>query len=123
MASLYQEIIFKHYRHPLHKGKLKNPTRKFAGANPFCGDELNICVKLDSHRRVKKVAWEGKGCALSQAAASIFTDMMKGKTLSQIKKIKSSAFLKKLDIELSPARIKCVLLPLYTIKEEDIEEV
>ncbi|MAF13517.1 MAG: Fe-S cluster protein [Parcubacteria group bacterium] len=122
MAELYKQVVFRHYKSPLNKRKLIKPSKKFRGVNPFCGDSLEIFVKLDKSKKIKEIGWEGKGCTISQASASILTEMMKGKSLEQIKKIKSGQFLKNLNMNLSPSRRKCALLSLYTIKELDITD-
>ncbi|MBI5412459.1 iron-sulfur cluster assembly scaffold protein [Candidatus Peregrinibacteria bacterium] len=118
--NLYDQLILRHYHYPANQGKLKKPDEIFSGANPLCGDELVITVTLDAKKRIKEIGWDGKGCAISQAAASIFSEIAKGKTLSQIQKIKSDNFLKKLGMQLSPTRMKCALLPLYTLNNRNI---
>lgn len=117
MESTYKKTILRHYNNPSNKLDLKAPTQVFVGANPFCGDKLEIKVKLDSKKRITDISWSGDGCVISQSAASIFTDLIKGKTLAEAQKMTSEKLLKELDIELSPSRRKCALLPLYTIKE------
>ncbi|MBU0670997.1 iron-sulfur cluster assembly scaffold protein [Patescibacteria group bacterium] len=109
----------KHFRHPLNKGRLKNASKTFKGVNYSCGDQLSIFVILDKQKRIKKVAWEGAGCAVSQAGASIFSEMIKGKTLNQVKKMNSEELVKKLNVKLSPIRRKCATLPLFTIKDAE----
>lgn len=118
MAKLYEKIILQHYKQPLNRGKLAKPTRKFEGANYFCGDELAFYVKLDKQGKIIDVSWQGGGCAIAQASASIFSEMIKGKSLAQVKKMTKDDIFKKLKIKLSPIRAKCALLPLYIIKEE-----
>ena len=120
MAKLYQKIILQHYRQPLNRGRLKNPRQTFRGSNYFCGDKLTVYVKLDKQKKIKQVAWQGGGCAISQAAASIFSEMIKGKSLTAVKKIKAEKILQKIKMPLSPTRAKCALLPLYTLKEQEI---
>ncbi len=118
MVSAYNLEIMKHFRQPLNKGRLKNASKTFKGANYSCGDQLTIYVSLDKQKRIKKATWEGAGCAISQAGASIFSEMIKGKTMEQAKKINSEELVKKLNVKLSPVRHKCATLPLYTIKKE-----
>ncbi|MDO8669079.1 MAG: iron-sulfur cluster assembly scaffold protein [Candidatus Buchananbacteria bacterium] len=122
MEPTYKKTILRHYNNPSNKLDLKKPTKVFSGANPFCGDKLEIKVKLDGQKKITDVSWSGDGCVISQSSASIFTDMIKGKKLAQIQKMTSAKLLKELDINLSPARRKCALLPLYTIKETANEE-
>ena len=115
---LYEQLILRYYHTPANRGALKKYDRIFSGANPFCGDEMMIYIQLDKKKKIKEIGWEGRGCVISQAAASIFSDSVKGMTLKQAQAIKSDIFLKKLHIDLSPTRMKCALLALYTIKNE-----
>ena len=119
--SIYRQKVMSHYSAPQNKGKLTKPSRVFNGANPLCGDKIIFEVKIDNNKKITAVAWDGAGCAISQAAASIFSEMIKGKTLSAARKIKSEQLLKVMDIKLSPVRRKCALLPLFTIKEKEIK--
>ena len=107
---------------PQNKGRLQPADETHNGTNPFCGDDVVIDIKFDDKGNVIDVGWEGKGCAISQASASIFSEMIMNKNIKKINKITNNNFLKKLDIDLSPNRIKCALLPLYTLKGLDIEE-
>lgn len=118
--DLYQQKIMDHYLHPRHQGKIGKPTKKFTGENISCGDKVDFEVVLDSRGKIKQVGWQGSGCTISQAAASILADEMIGKTIKQVQSISSDKFLQDLEVELSPARQKCALLPLYTVKEEEL---
>ncbi|MEK7071959.1 MAG: iron-sulfur cluster assembly scaffold protein [Patescibacteria group bacterium] len=122
MEQTYKKTILRHYNNPSNKIDIKKPTKVFSGANPFCGDKLVIKVKLNSQKKIIDVSWSGDGCVISQSSASIFTDMIKGKTLSEAREMTSDKLLKELSIDLSPSRRKCALLPLYTIKEITDEE-
>ncbi|OGY50938.1 MAG: hypothetical protein A2951_01000 [Candidatus Buchananbacteria bacterium RIFCSPLOWO2_01_FULL_56_15] len=119
MATLYPHPVMRHCRAPQNYGRLKHPGQTFRGRNYFCGDALEISVKFDRRQKITAIAWQGSGCALTQAAASIFSEMIKGKTLDQVRRMKSETLIKQLKIELSPVRRKCALLPLYTMKQED----
>lgn len=92
-------------------------SRKFQGENISCGDQVTLFVKLDSKKKITDVGWEGEGCAISQASTSIFSEMIKGKTLAQAQKITGETLMKKMDTQLSPARVKCATLPVHTLKE------
>lgn len=122
MEQTYKKTILRHYNNPSNKIDIKKPTQVFSGANPFCGDKLVIKVKLNNQKKIVDVSWSGDGCVISQSSASIFTDMIKGKTLLEAQKMTSAKLLRELSIDLSPARRKCALLPLYTIKEITDEE-
>lgn len=82
LDDLYREVILDHYSHPRNKGELPDPDIKVEGANPLCGDELSIFVKLDGGR-VADVRFTGRGCSISQASASMMTEQIKGKTIKE----------------------------------------
>jgi nitrogen fixation NifU-like protein len=82
LDDLYREVILDHYSHPRNKGELPDPDISVEGANPLCGDELSIFVKLDGGR-VAEVRFTGRGCSISQASASMMTEQIKGKTLEE----------------------------------------
>jgi nitrogen fixation NifU-like protein len=80
---------------------------------------LTIYCRLDKQGKIKEIGWEGSGCVISQAAMSMFSEMLIGKTLAQAKKIKPEKITAALGIKLSPTRLKCALLPLHTIRTEE----
>ncbi len=110
-----------HFIAPSNKGSLKVFDENFLGENISCGDEVSFWVKLGSNGKIKEVGWQGSGCTISQAAASILSELMVGKSLAEIRKMDNDKFLRILEVELSPTRRKCALLPLYTIREEEID--
>jgi nitrogen fixation protein NifU and related proteins len=83
LRELYQEVILDHSRHPRHFGELENATHKAEGHNPLCGDRVNVMLVLDKDNRVADIKFTGKGCAISQASASMMTDMLLGRTLDE----------------------------------------
>ena len=83
LRELYQEVILDHSRHPRHYGALENASHKAEGYNPLCGDRVTVYLKLGEDDRVADIKFEGKGCAISQASASMMTDMLKGRTAAQ----------------------------------------
>ena len=83
LRELYQEVILDHSRHPRHYGTLDHASHKAEGYNPLCGDKVTVYLKLDADGRVGDIAFEGKGCAISQASASMMTDMLKGRTAAE----------------------------------------
>lgn len=107
-----------HAHAPHNIGRLKKPTMRLHGTNAHCGDDITIELMLSNTGVITDCLWQGSGCAISRAAASILTDYMKGKKFTTIQHMKSEAFLKLLQTELSPARITCALLPLFTIKSQ-----
>ncbi|HKU64088.1 MAG TPA: SUF system NifU family Fe-S cluster assembly protein [Rhizomicrobium sp.] len=80
LRELYQEVILDHSRHPRHHGVLEGASHKAEGYNPLCGDRVTVYLKLGEDNRVADIKFEGKGCAISQASASMMTDMLKGRT-------------------------------------------
>ncbi len=86
LDDLYREVILDHYAHPRNKGELADPDIRVEGANPLCGDELSIFVKLDGDR-VADVRFVGRGCSISQASASMMTERIKGRTLEDARRL------------------------------------
>lgn len=115
MDDLYRENIIDHFRHPRHKGHLDAPDVHFHDVNPFCGDEITIELKLDGDR-VQEAAFDGKGCAISQASASMLVEEIQGKTLEEVKALDKDDILELLGIPIGPVRMKCALLSLKVLK-------
>jgi len=116
MDDLYREIILDHYKNPRHKGTLDPHDFSYEDENPLCGDKIRIDVRLDEDRRVKEVAFNGRGCAISQASASMLTESILGKPLDEVKQMTKEDILEMLGIELGPVRLKCALLSLKVLK-------
>ena len=116
MDDFYKEYILDHYRNPRNFGHLERVDASAEDLNPLCGDTIKIELALDDQGRVEDVKFSGKGCAISQASASILTEEIKGKTLDEIKAIDRDHILENLGIPISPARIKCALLGLKALK-------
>ena len=116
MDDLYREVILDHYKHPRNHGTLEPHDFSYHDENPLCGDELRIDVRLDEHQHVKEVAFSGKGCAISQASASLLTESIVGKSLDDVKHLGKDDILDLLGIELGPTRLKCALLSLKVLK-------
>lgn len=116
MDSLYQEIILEHYKNPHNFGKVLHPTSEASANNPLCGDELFMTLREDKGIIVE-IGFEGKGCALSVASASMLTDAVKGKSLEEAKAITPEDVHKMLQVPVGPVRIKCALLPLEVLKK------
>ena len=115
-ANIYREQIIDLYEHPLNYGELPTPDFTYEEDNPLCGDVIRIDVVLDEQKRVKEVAWRGDGCAISQAAASLLTEEIKGKTLDEVKSFTSEELLELVGVPLSMSRVKCALLSLKVLK-------
>lgn len=114
--SIYREIILEHSRHPSNKGTLDPHDYSYTDTNPLCGDEIRIDVRVDENERVTEVKFSGQGCAISQASASILTEMVEGKTLADVRALTKDELLDEIGIDLSPARLKCALLSLKVLK-------
>lgn len=114
--DIYREIILDHYRNPRNKGKLPDADVSIHDSNPLCGDEIDIHLKVDGDK-IKDVKFEGRGCAISQASASMLTEMVMGKPLTSIKDLSKEDILETIGLtSLGPARIKCALLSLKVLK-------
>ena len=113
--ALYREEILDHYKHPRHKGHLAAPDIHYHDHNPFCGDELTIELKVEDGI-VVDAAFDGRGCAISQASASMLMEEIVGKTLDEVKALDKEFILDLLGIEIGPVRLKCALLSLKALK-------
>lgn len=113
--DMYAENILDHYRNPKNFGKLENADAKSRELNPLCGDEYEFNLKF-SDGIVKDVKFNGDGCAISMASASMLSEFVKGRKISEAKKISPEDIFKLLGITVSPARIKCALLPLQVLE-------
>ncbi|NOY15210.1 MAG: SUF system NifU family Fe-S cluster assembly protein [bacterium] len=116
MDNLYKQIILDHYRHPQNKGPMANPTAVCQADNPLCGDQLKVMLKIKD-KKITDVKYQGRGCAISIASASIISQYLKGKTISKVKKLTSQDILDLLGIKLSPVRLKCALLFWQAVKQ------
>ncbi len=115
--DLYMENIIDHGQNPRNFGEPLNPADiDFEDENPFCGDHLHLTAQLDDEGRIKAVSWEGEGCTISQAAASMLGEEIIGKTLEELKHFDRQTILDLLGIQLSPTRLKCALLSLKVLK-------
>jgi nitrogen fixation protein NifU and related proteins len=116
MEDLYREIIIDHYKNPQYRGSLDPNDISFEDDNPLCGDHIRIDLRLDEGGRVNEAAFDGHGCAISQASADLLLESIQGKTLDEIKALNRDDVLSLLGIELGPVRIKCALLSLKVLK-------
>jgi nitrogen fixation NifU-like protein len=114
MDDLYRDYILEHYRHPHNFGVLEAPTASYEGSNPLCGDRITMMLGIEDGV-VRDVAFTGRGCAISQASASLLTDEIRGKKVEDVEKMTPEDLLDLIGIEISPARLKCALLSLDTL--------
>jgi len=138
LKELYQEIILEHGKNPRNLRKTENFNKDAKGHNPLCGDKVHVYVKLNENKKVEDISFEGSGCAISMASASIMTDLLKGKNENEIEEIvKDFLEMIKVKPELSsknlkedektklmclsgvkqyPMRVKCATLSWHTLK-------
>jgi nitrogen fixation NifU-like protein len=116
MDDLYRDEILEHYREPHNFGTLDAPDASYEGHNPLCGDRITIMLGIDGSGTVSDVAFSGRGCAISQASASLLTDEVKGRPVAEVEAMTNQDILDLLGIDISPARLKCALLSLDTLQ-------
>jgi nitrogen fixation NifU-like protein len=115
MDDLYRDYILEHYRRPHNFGVLDRATASHEGANPLCGDRITVQVRVHDGK-IDGIGFTGRGCAISQASASLLTDEVKGKSVDDATHLGSADVLDLLGIDISPARLKCALLSLETLQ-------
>ncbi|HVO44303.1 MAG TPA: iron-sulfur cluster assembly scaffold protein [Aggregatilineales bacterium] len=113
--DFYREAILDHYKDPRNWGAVVPADIDHEESNPLCGDHLRLTMKIEDGR-IAKVGWEGGGCAISQASASMLGEILVGKTLEEARAITKEQLLEMLGIELGPVRLKCALLSLKVLK-------
>jgi nitrogen fixation NifU-like protein len=114
--QLYRELILDHYKNPRNHGLLEAADANAEGVNPLCGDEISVSVRLGENDVIEDVGFEGRGCAISQAATSMLTDLVKGKTVEEVGAMPKEELLEELGIPLTPVRLKCAILGLGVLK-------
>lgn len=115
--QLYREVILDHYKNPRGHGELENADAQAEGQNPLCGDEVSIYVAFGADGdTIEEVKFSGRGCAISQAATSMLTEMVKGRSATEVATLPRDELLEEIGIPLTPIRLKCALLGLGTLK-------
>jgi nitrogen fixation protein NifU and related proteins len=109
MDDLYRDYILEHYRRPHNFGVVEDADASYEGSNPLCGDRITLMLGVKDGI-VDRVGFTGRGCAISQASASLLTDEIKGKPLKDVAAFRADDLLDLLGIEISPARLKCAML-------------
>ena len=114
--ELYDELILDHYESPYHRGQLEAPSCTHTERNPLCGDRIQLQLQIDSENRIQQAFFDGEGCAISQAAASILCEHIEGMTLTEIEAFDAPAMLDLLQVQLTAVRQRCGLLGFKVLK-------
>jgi len=115
--QMYREVILDHYKNPRGHGVMEGADAEAEGQNPLCGDEVSIYVAFaEDGETIDEVKFSGRGCAISQAATSMLTEMVQGKSATEVATLDKQALLDEIATALSPVRLKCALLGLTTLK-------
>ena len=114
--DFYKEYILDHYQNPRNFGRMEGANVSFFLSNPLCGDEIKVYLKFKGNK-VSKISFEGKGCVIFLASASLLTEVLKGKTKEAILSFDKNFMLELLKVPLGPNRLKCALLPLIAIQK------
>ncbi|WP_135534990.1 Fe-S cluster assembly sulfur transfer protein SufU [Halostella pelagica] len=110
-SDMYRQQILDHYKNPRNYGEIEDATYTHVGENPMCGDEIRMDVKLDEDdETIEAVAFQGDGCAISQASASMLSGELRGKTLSELQEMDTDTVTEMLGVDISPMRVKCAVL-------------
>jgi nitrogen fixation NifU-like protein len=115
MAALYSEVLLDHFRHPRNYGRLPAPDIAHEDLNPLCGDRIRIEIGLEG-AVVAAARFTGNGCAISMAAASLLTELILGREITNSEGISDDALVAALESEIKPSRLQCALLPLQVLR-------
>jgi nitrogen fixation protein NifU and related proteins len=117
LEQMYREVILDHYRSPRGHGLIEGADAVAEGQNPLCGDEVAISVKFAGDgETIEAVGFEGRGCAISQAATSMLTELVQGRTATEVAALPKDELLEEIGIPLTPIRLKCAILGLGVLK-------
>jgi nitrogen fixation NifU-like protein len=116
MDDLYRELIIDRYKNPQYRGTLDPHDIVFEDDNPLCGDHIRVELRVDEAGKVTEAAFDGHGCAISQASADLLMESVVGKSLEEVKQVSKDDLLGMLGLELGPVRLKCALLSLKVLK-------
>jgi nitrogen fixation NifU-like protein len=114
--QLYREVILDHYKNPRSHGLLEAPDASAEGQNPLCGDEISVSVRFGDGDTIEEIGFEGRGCAISQAATSMLTELVRGRSAAKVAAMPKDELLEQIGIPLTPVRLKCAILGLGVLK-------
>ncbi len=115
--QMYREVILDHYKNPRHHGDLDGAHAHAEGQNPLCGDEVTVSVRFgEDGETIEEMRFEGRGCAISQAATSMLTELVQGRKAEDVAALPKEELLEEIGIPLTPVRLKCAMLGLTTLK-------
>jgi nitrogen fixation NifU-like protein len=115
--QMYREVILDHYKNPRNHGDIAAGDAHAEGQNPLCGDEVAVSVRFGSDgETIEEMRFEGRGCAISQAATSMLTELVQGRKASEVAVLDKEELLGEIGIPLTPVRLKCAMLGLTTLK-------
>jgi nitrogen fixation NifU-like protein len=116
MVSPYSETLFEHFRHPRNYGTLPVPDVAYEDVNTLCGDRIRMELRVSVDQIITAVRFRGDSCIISRAAASILTELIRGRTLQEMREFPQESLLLALNSPIRPARLKCALLPLHVLQ-------
>jgi nitrogen fixation protein NifU and related proteins len=117
LEQMYREVILDHYKSPRGHGLIEDADAQAEGQNPLCGDEVTISVKFAADgETIDGVGFEGRGCAISQAATSMLTELVRGRSAAEVAALPKEELLDEIGIPLTPIRLKCAILGLGVLK-------
>jgi nitrogen fixation NifU-like protein len=119
--DMYRQRILDHYRDPQNYGEIDDADVTYEDVNPSCGDEIRMYAVVDEDDEIVDVNFDGQGCAISQASASLLTEKVKGMTVEEVRDLETEDIKEMLGIELSPVRVKCAVLGLKVLEGGIVE--
>ncbi len=117
LDQMYREVILDHYKSPRGHGLIEDADAQAEGVNPLCGDEVTVSVKFAADgETIERIGFEGRGCAISQAATSMLSELVAGRTAADVASLPKEELLEEIGIPLTPIRLKCAILGLGVLK-------